>query len=50
MADFTCRNVQWILNLECAVLPPGRIDAATLDDATAIAMNPWDLSVARIKR
>jgi hypothetical protein len=31
-----------ILNLECAVRPPGNIDAAILDVAVAMAINPLD--------
>jgi hypothetical protein len=36
-----------ILNLECAVRPPGNIDAAIPDVAVAMAINPLDRTLAR---
>ena len=41
-------TVRGILNLECAVLPPGRRVAAIPDDATATAIFPVLLTIARI--
>ena len=39
-----------ILNLECTVRPPSKIDAATPDVVVASAITFLDLSVARIAR
>jgi hypothetical protein len=40
-------NLSGILNLECAVLPPGIIEAATPEVAVARAILPWLRTVAR---
>ena len=39
-----------ILNLECVVHPPSKIDATTPDDNVASEISFLDLSVARIAR
>ena len=39
-------NLNGILNLECAVRPPGNNKAAMPEDATANAIFFWDLTVA----
>jgi hypothetical protein len=36
-----------ILNLECAMRPPGNIDAAIPDVIVAMAINPLDRTLAR---
>jgi hypothetical protein len=36
-----------ILNLECAVHPPGNIDAAIPDVAVAMAINPLERTLVR---
>ena len=41
-------SVMGTLNLECAVRPPGNIDAAMPDVAVAIPINPSECTLARI--
>ena len=41
-------SVMGTLNLECAVRPLGNVDAAMLDVAVAIPINPFERTLARI--